>query len=85
MIEIKNIIVNNGIKEYDFDQIHSEKIIYDLANAVITWNVLIPFADRINAENGLFYINCESDFLKGNGTLKNVSTELLKEWNQSKF
>ncbi|MEH6538267.1 MAG: hypothetical protein V7719_17855 [Psychroserpens sp.] len=82
---IKNVIVNNGIKEYNSDEINYDKTIYNLANSVIKWNVIESFADKINSENGIFYINCDSDFSKGSGTLKNVSTELLNEWNQSRF
>lgn len=79
MIKIKNLIVNNGIKEYDFNEIHSDKKIFQLANTVITWHQLEPLSDKINSENGLFYIECDYEFNKGKGTLKNVSDKLMKE------
>jgi hypothetical protein len=80
MEKIKNIIVNNGIKEYNFNEIHSDKKILQLANSIITWNKLEPLIDKINADNGQFYIDCDSDFSKGKGTLKNVSEKLMKEY-----
>lgn len=79
MLKIKNVIVNNGIKEYDFNEIHSNKKIFQLANSVIIWHKLELLADKINSENGFFYIECDSDFKKGKGTLKNVSDKLMKE------
>jgi len=76
---IKNVIVNNGIREYNSDEIKADKKIFQLVKSVIIWHKLEPLSDKINSENGLFYIDCDSDFSKGKGTLKNVSDKLMKE------
>ena len=80
MVKIKNIIVNNGIQEYNFNEINSDKKIFQLANSIITWYKLEPLVEKINSENGQFYIDCDYDFSKGKGTLKNVSDKLMKEY-----
>lgn len=84
MIKIKNLIVNNGIKEYDFDQIHSDKKIFQLANSVIILSGLEKLSEKINSENGLVYINSKADFSSGSAKLKNTSVELLEEYNKTK-
>ncbi|WP_426430101.1 hypothetical protein ACPX19_11245 [Winogradskyella sp. HB-48] len=84
MIKIKNLIVNNGIKEYDFDQIHSDKKIFQLANSVIILSGLEKLSDKINSEKGLVYITCKSDFSLGSAELRNASIELLEEYNNTK-
>ncbi|HMC01950.1 MAG TPA: hypothetical protein VKN14_13015 [Flavobacteriaceae bacterium] len=84
MIKIKNLIVNNGIKEYDFDQIHSDKKIFQLANSVIILSGLEKLSDKINSEKGLVYVKCNSDFSLGSAELKNVSTKLLTEFENTK-
>lgn len=84
MIKIKNIIVNNGIKEYDFEQIHSNKKIFQLANSVIILSGLEKISDKINSENGLVYITSKSDFSSGSAELRNASMELLEEYNDTK-
>tara|TARA_R110002012_G_scaffold265486_1_gene448877 strand:+ start:638 stop:883 length:246 start_codon:yes stop_codon:yes gene_type:complete len=76
---IKNVIVNNGIREYNSDEIKADKKIFQLVKSVIIWHKLEPLSDKINSENGLFYIDYDSDFSKGKGTLKNVSDKLMKE------
>lgn len=84
MIKIKNLIVNNGIKEYNFNEIHSDKKIFQLANSVILMCGISKISDKINLENGLVYITSNSDFSFGSAELKSVSTELLNEYNRTK-
>jgi hypothetical protein len=84
MIKIKNLIVNNGIKEYNFNEIHSDKKIFQLANSVISMSGVLKISDKINLENGLVYITSNSDFSSGSAELKNVSSELLDEYKRTK-
>lgn len=84
IIKIKNLIVNNGIREYDFNEIHSNKKIFQLANTVFAWHQLEPLSEKINSENGIVYITTNTEFSHWKADLKNVSIELLDLWHQSK-
>lgn len=81
---IKNVIVNNGVKEYNSDEIKANQEILNLVNAGIILGGFSEIIDKINNENGLLYITSDFSFTKGKSQLKNVSTELLDLWNQSK-
>ena len=85
-MHIKNIIVNNGIKEYNSSEIKSDERILTLVKAGLIINGFTPnIVKKINAENGLIYIASNLNFTNGKCELKNVSTDLLLEWNQNKF
>src|SRR5690606_10456609 len=81
---IKNVIVNNGIREYNSDEIKENQNILNLVNAGIILGGFSEIIDEINEENGLIYIVSDVNFTKGKSELKNVSIELLDKWNQSK-
>ena len=81
---IKNVIVNNGIKEYNSDEIKSNQNILNLVNAGIILGGFSEIIDEINSENGLSYITCNIDFTSGKSELKNVPKELIEQWNKNK-
>jgi len=76
MIKVKNIIVNNGIREYDFNEIHSDKKIFQLANSVIIMSGILKLANKINSENGLVYITSKTDFSSGSA----IAFPVIPRW-----
>ncbi|WP_340201767.1 hypothetical protein [Ascidiimonas sp. W6] len=80
MNKIKNIILNNSIKEYDSNKYEFTNEMNQLVNSITILQGLPTIIDKINKENGTVYINCNSDFSSGSAELINVSPELKAEY-----
>tara|TARA_R110000868_G_scaffold385108_1_gene652843 strand:+ start:487 stop:759 length:273 start_codon:yes stop_codon:yes gene_type:complete len=83
-LPIDNVIVSDGINEYDIDKIYSNPKIRTLVNNAIYLGGFPELIEQINNENGTVYITTDSDFSSWKADLKNVSIELLDLWNQSR-
>lgn len=83
-LPINNIIVFDGINEYNTNQINSNPKIRTLVNNAIYLGGFPTLIDRIKSENGTVYVTTNTEFSHWKADLKNVSIELLDLWNQSK-
>ena len=83
-LPINNVIVNDGINEYENDRIYSNSKIRTLVSNAIYLGGFLDLIEQINDENGIVYIKTNSDFSTWKADLKNVSIELLDLWNQSR-
>jgi ABC-type transporter lipoprotein component MlaA len=79
-----SIIVNNGIKEYDMQDIYSNQQIRSLVNTVIGFAGLINLAEQVNKVGGILYINSNINFTLGSAELKNVSNEILENYEKTR-
>ena len=80
MNEIKNIIINNSIKEFDSHKDEFTEQMNYLVRSVIVFGGLPTLIDKINEENGTVYIKSNPDFSAGSVELINVSAELKSEY-----
>ncbi|MFB9054561.1 hypothetical protein ACFFVB_15835 [Formosa undariae] len=83
-IIFKNIIVNNGVKEYGISDIYSNQQIRRLVNTIITFGGLTTLSKEVNEQDGILYINSEIDFTKGSATIRNVSNKTMEKYKKTK-
>jgi hypothetical protein len=85
-ILIDNVIVNNGINEYNTEQVYFDKKLYSLVNKTIKFKLLQPnslhLIEKINSEKATLVINTDSQHKKNEISIQNASSELTNEFNK---
>ncbi|TLP70532.1 hypothetical protein [Maribacter sp. ACAM166] len=83
-LPINNVIINDGLNEYNTEQIYTDKNIYGLAQRTISFKLLQPWnshlIDKINLEGATLIIKTDSEHKKNEISIQNASPELTNEF-----
>jgi len=79
-MEINNVVIFDGIKEYSKEEILRNKELINLVNRSIAFGSLQTLVDKINKEGGILKITTDTKFTSIKRDLLNVSPKLLSEF-----
>ena len=78
--ELVNVIINDGEKEYNNQEIKADKNLLLIRNSVMYLGGFASLLIDIVHENGTIYITTDKSFTSGSGDLKDVSKELYNKF-----
>jgi hypothetical protein len=83
-LPIDNVIVNNGINEYNTEQVYFDKKLYSLVHKTINFKLLQSWSShlikKINTEGAILIINTDTQHKKNEISIQNASAELTNEF-----
>jgi hypothetical protein len=79
-MEINNVVIFDGIKEYSKEEILKNQELMTLVNRSIAFGSLQTLIDKINKEGGILKITTDANLLSIKRELLNVSSGLLSEF-----
>jgi hypothetical protein len=83
-LPINNIIVFDGINEYNTEQIYFDKRLYNLVHKTINFKLLQSWCShlikKINTEGAILIINTDTKHKKNEISIKSASAELTNEF-----
>jgi y4mF family transcriptional regulator len=78
--ELVNVIINDGEKEYNNQEIKADKKLLLIRNSVMYLGGFASLLIDIINENGTIYITTDKSFSSGSGDLKGVCKELYNRF-----